>query len=284
MPGLTVAETAGACLGIALTVRFLLQTACPAAARGLNRASSRYSANLREEFIHWPSARIAIGLFASGILCAGILFVATGSASVSLASGTVPMSLAGTIIRWYRRRRRIRVLSQLPALLDLLAGHMKAGHSLPSALAETVPLLPAGLREEMQWVLQKSRLGTHLTVALREWEERIPAEEISLIVRPLRAALPGGGNVVELLERTRDILMRRHRTHRKLRSMTAQARLQAAVLTLLPPLFLGALSLIDPGFVSSLIGTPQGRTVLAAAGLLQLCGWLTIRRILGVRV
>jgi len=281
MAGLNAAETAGACMGIALTVRFLLRTAFPVAARGLNVTSRRYSASLREEFIHWPAARIAAGLFSSGFLFAGISFLSTGSTTVGMVSGIVPTLLAGTAIRRYRRRRRKRILTQLPVLLDLVAGHMKAGHSLPSSLAEVAPLLPSGIRQEMQWVLQKSRLGTAVTVALSEWEERIPAEEISLIVRPLKAALPGGGNVVDLLERTRGILVRRERTQRRLRSMTAQARLQAIVLTLLPPLFVGVLFLIVPRCAFALIGTPQGQAILAAAAFLQLLGWLTIRKILG---
>jgi len=65
--------------------------------------------------------------------------------------------------------------------------------------------------------------------------------------------------------------------------MTAQARLQAAVLTLLPPSFAAVLSRIDPGFFPNLIGTPQGKAILLAAIVLQTMGWLTIRKILSVR-
>jgi tight adherence protein B len=135
----------------------------------------------------------------------------------------------------------------------------------------------------MAWVLQRNRLGTPLAEALAHWEERIRSEETSLFVRPLRAAIPGGGNIVDLLERTRDILRLRMRTTEKLRSMTAQARLQALVLTLLPPAFAVALSKVDPGFFPNLLGTPQGKTIMAIAFLLQVLGWITIRKILSVR-
>jgi tight adherence protein B len=171
----------------------------------------------------------------------------------------------------------------LPSFLDLLSGHVRAGHSLPESLAETVPLLPAGIREEMAWVLQQNRLGTPLAEALAHWEARIRSEESSLLVRPLRAAIPGGGNIVDLLERTRDILRLRMRTTEKLRSATAQARLQAIVLTLLPPAFAIAISKVDPGFFPILLGTPQGKTILAVSFVLQVMGWVTIRKILSVR-
>ncbi|MGZ9163479.1 MAG: type II secretion system F family protein, partial [Candidatus Deferrimicrobiaceae bacterium] len=214
---------------------------------------------------------------------AGAALAATRSVAVAAASGTAPVLFAGLLIRWYRSRRKRSILSQLPSLLDLLSGHVRAGHSLSESLAETVPLLPAGIREEMAWVLQQNRLGTPLPEALADWEERMGSEETSLLVRPLGAAIPGGGNIVELLERTRDILRLRMRATEKLRSMTAQARLQAMVLTLLPPAIAVALSKVDPRFFPSLLGTSQGKTIIAIAFALQFLGWVTIRKILSVR-
>jgi tight adherence protein B len=207
----------------------------------------------------------------------------TRSAAVAAVFGAAPVLLAGLLVRWYRDRRKRSILSQLPSFLDLLSGHVRAGHSLPESLAQTVPLLPAGIREEMAWVLQQNRLGTPLAEALAHWEARIRSEESSLLVRPLRAAIPGGGNIVDLLERTRDILRLRMRTTEKLRSATAQARLQAMVLTLLPPAFAVAISKVDPGFFPSLLGTPQGKTIMAVSIVLQVMGWVTIRKILSVR-
>jgi len=252
--GLTLTEAGIFLLGAALIARFLLRAALPQAHTRFVSAANRRSDELREEFVLLPPARISAFLLVSAIVLAGSALAASR-----------------------------RVISQLPSLLDLLSGHVRAGHSLPESLAETVPLLPAGIREEMAWVLQQNRLGTPLAVALAQWEDRIRSEEISLLVRPLRAAIPGGGNIVDLLERTRDILQLRMRTTEKLRSMTAQARLQASVLTLLPPVFAAALSKVDPGFYPNLLGTPQGKAIIAIAFVLQVMGWITIRKILSVR-
>jgi tight adherence protein B len=281
--GLTRAEAGIFFLGAAVIVRFLLRAAVPQARTRLVSAANRHSDDLREEFVSLAPARIvAVLLFASTVLAAGAL-AATHSVAVAASAGTAPILFTGLLIRWFRDRRKRSILSQLPSLLDLLSGHVRAGHSLPESLAETVPLLPSGIREEMAWVLQQIRLGTPLAQAFALWENRIRSEEISLLVRPLQAAIPGGGNIVDLLERTRDILRLRMRADEKLRSMTAQARLQALVLTLLPPAFAVALSRIDPGFFPNLLGTPQGKSILAIALLLQVLGWITIRKILSVR-
>jgi tight adherence protein B len=281
--GLTPGETGIFALGAALITRFLLRAALPRARKGFVSAANRHSSDLREEFVLLPPARVAAALLVSASVLAGAALASTRSIPVAAACGAAPILSAGFLIRWYRNRRKRSILAQLPSLLDLLAGHVRAGHSLSESLAETVPLLPAGIREEMAWVLQQNRLGIALPDALAQWEKRIRSEETSLLVRPLRAAIPGGGNIVDLLERTRDILRLRMRTAEKLRSMTAQARLQALVLTLLPPAFAVALSKVDPGFFPSLLGTPHGKAIMAIAFTLQILGWVTIRKILSVR-
>jgi tight adherence protein B len=171
----------------------------------------------------------------------------------------------------------------MPGFLDVLAGQVKSGHSLQEALSDTIPFLPHEIRKEISWVFRLSRLGTPLSEAFLLWEERMPCEEVSLVVRPLRVALPAGGNVVELLTRSRDILRARNRMREKMRSMTAQARLQAVILTLLPPVFAGVLSKIDATYLPCVLGTPQGKAILGVAAVLQFMGWLSIRAILAVK-
>jgi tight adherence protein B len=281
--GLTLGEAGIFVLGAALIARFLVRDGLPQAHTRFVSAANRHSDELRDEFVLLPPARIAAVLLVSALLLSGTALAATRSIGVAATFGAAPILSAGLLIRWYRNRRKRSILSQLPSLLDLLSGHVRAGYSLSESLAETVPLLPAGIREEMAWIVQKNRLGTALPEALVHWEERIRSEETSLLVRPLRAAIPGGGNIVDLLERTRDILRLRIRATEKLRSMTAQARLQALVLTLLPPAFAIAVSRVDPGFFPNLLGTPQGKAILAIAFTLQVLGWVTMRKILSVR-
>jgi tight adherence protein B len=281
--GLTGPETAFFLLGAALVAHFLLRTALPWAHVRFFSATNRHSDELREEFLHLPPSRIAFALLLSGTSCGIVVLLASGSFAAAVASGSAPALFAGAVVRRYRVRRKKRIIAQIPVLLDLLAGHMKAGHSLAGSLSEIVALLPSGIREEMAWLLQQLRLGVSPVEAFTLWEKRIAGEEVSLLVKPLRAAIPGGGNVVDLLERTRDILRLRHRADEKLRSMTAQARLQAVVLTMLGPVFAAVLSRIDPGFFPKLVGTAQGKALLLLSGTLQVLGWVAIRKILAVR-
>jgi len=281
--GMTAAEALVFCAGTMLIVRFLVITVLPGARRRFLSSAANRSADLQEEFVSLPPSRIVAALGFSGVLCAAMALALAGSAALGVLAGFTPILLSRAAVRWFRSRRKAAILSRLPALLDLLAGHVKAGHSLAESLSESVPLLPAGIREEMAWVLQQTRLGIPIAEALLRWEERIGAEEASLFVRPLRATMSGGGNIADLLERTRDILRMRARMREKMRSMTSQARLQASVLTLLPVAFGAILSRVDPGFLPKLLGSPPGKIILCAVTVLLSLGWLVIRKILSER-
>ncbi len=281
--GMTWAEGALLAVGAALLAAYAVFTAAPRVRGGLEKAAARHAGELREEFLLLPPGKILRAQLLAGVLSGAFVLALTTDVLWAAAALLLPIFLSGMAVRSFRGRRRKRVVSQLPGFLDILAGQVKAGHSLQESLTESIPLLPPGIKEEVSWIFRLCRLGTPLSEAFLLWEERMPCEEVALVVRPLRVALPAGGNLVDLLERSRDILRARIRMEEKMKSMTAQARLQAAVLTLLPPAFMAVLSKVDPAFLPRCLGTAAGKAILLSSGILQLLGWLTIRRILAVK-
>lgn len=281
--GLTMVELASIAGGIALLTRFFFLALAPCLRSRLETTAHKRAEDLREEFLLLPPRQILMTLMVSGVLAATTVMTATADIVWTVIAFFAPIALSGFAVRYIRRRRRKKIISQIPGFLDVLAGQVKAGHSLQEAFSETIPLLPGEIRKEISWVFQLCRLGTPLSEALLLWEERVRCEEVALVVRPLRVALPSGGNIVDLLIRSRDILRARNRMEEKMRSMTAQARLQACVLTSLPPVFVVVLAKVDPDFLPRCLGTVQGKLILGVAGFLQVLGWLTIRKILSVK-
>lgn len=280
---MTAAECALLAGGGACFLLFLHRTLAPYFRARLDRAAVRTSAQLREELLFCSQSQTRHLLIAACAVPAAAATLAAGSAVWGIALGTAPAFLSGFAIRHFRRRRHRRIALQLPGFLEVLAGHVQAGHSLPEALQDSIPLLPRGIREEVSWIRQLIRVGTSLSDALSMWEQRLPCEEVSLLVRPLRIALETGSNVADLLARCKEILQAKLLMEGKLRSMTAQSRLQAAILTLLPFGFIAVLSRIDPAYLPRCLGTAPGIAILTAAALLQIAGWLVIRRIMAAR-
>jgi tight adherence protein B len=259
---------------------FLFRTLGPFFLSRLDNTADTTSRRLREDFMSFSREQVRGFLLSAGLLVALAVIAATGDVFWMMVVGSTPALLCGVFVRHVRVKRRKRIVSQLPAFLEILAGHVKAGHSIPESLQEAIPLIPSGIREEVSWLCQAIRLGTPLPDALLVWEQRMSCEELSLIVRPLRIAIPAGGNLYDLLIRCRDILRTKMRQEEKMRSMTAQARFQALILTLLPPGFILVLSKIEPEYLARCLDTVAGKTLLGIACVLQLLGWVFIRRIM----
>jgi len=270
-------------LAVLFIFRFLYRTAIPWLYGRFDRAATTVSSTLREDLLFLSRLQTGSLLFLLFLIPLTTVSILTRNPWAGSAAGVCFALLSGAIYRGYRNRRRKRIAAQLPGLLDILTGHLQAGHSLPEALHESIPLLPRGVREEVSWIFQRIRVGTSLPEVLSLWEERIPVEEVTLVVRPLNCALSTGSDTANLLGRCRDILQAKQTTEGRLQSMTAQSRLQAIVLTLLPPGFLLVLSKVDPSYPSRCLGTAPGITLLSMAALLQLAGWLCIRKIMGER-
>ena len=279
---MTIAEYFLFACGAFCLVVFLFRSVAPYFRSRLNRTAETTARSLREDFLSLSPEQVRRMLLASGAMAGFATVVATRDVFWMAVIGLSPVLFSGVVVRRVRGRRRKRIVSQLPAFLEILSGHVKAGHSIPESFLEAIPLLPSGIREEVSWLCQSIRLGTPLPDALLLWEERMACLEVSLVVRPLRIAIPAGGNLYDLLTRCRGILDAKMRHQDKVRSMTAQARLQALILTLLPLGFIAVLSKIEPEYLTRCRETMAGKGILAIAGALQLLGWLSIRRIMAV--
>ena len=266
--------------GAICLVVFLFRSAAPYLRSRLDCAAETSAQSLREDFLSLSPDQARRILLASGAMAGIASVAATKNVFWMIVFGLSPVLLSGVAVRQIRFRRRKRIVGQLPAFLEILSGHVKAGHSVPESFQEAIPFLPSGIREEVSWLCQSIRLGTSLSEALLLWDERMACLEVSLVVRPLRIAIPAGGNLYDLLTRCRNILDLKMRQQEKVRSTTSQARLQAIILTLLPLGFIAVLSKIEPEYLSRCRETAAGKIVLAVAGMLQLFGWLSIRKIM----
>lgn len=281
--GMTFVEYFLFVVGAICIAFFLVQVIAPYFRYRLENTAEVTSRILREEFLSLNSKQVRGILLAAGGVAGIAVMVSTRNIFWILVVCAMPVLFSGVVVRTIRSKRRRRIVSQLPAFLEILAGHVKAGHSIPESLQEAVPLLASGIREEIAWLCQVIRLGTPLPDAFLAWEQRMACEEVSMIVFPLRIAIPAGGNLYELLSRCRDILRAKTQQEERMHSMTAQARLQAIVLSLLPPGFIGVLSKVDPEYLDRCLRTGAGRSILAIALVLQVLGWISIRRIMTVK-
>jgi tight adherence protein B len=183
-----------------------------------------------------------------------------------------------------RARRLRRFEEQLPDALTMLSGALRAGLSLRSAIGQLVIEAPAPLGQEFTLLLREQRLGATLEQSLNGMARRIPTPTTILTVSAMRIASETGGGLAEMLERTAHTVRSRLQIEGKIEALTAQGKLQAWIVGLLPVGLMVVLDQMEPATMSVLWHTPMGWGALAAIGVLEALGMFVIRRIVAIDV
>lgn len=227
-------------------------------------------------------------LFAGQLLLMVLAGAAAGgiSGSVWLAGAAVALSFwaPGHLYRVLRRRRLRRFDEQLPDALLLLAGALRAGVALPTALQQVVAQAAGPLGQEFSLLLREQRVGVGFDQALTELGRRVPTDSALLLVSGLRIASETGGALAETLDRISGTVRCRLQMEGKIDALTSQGRLQAWVVGALPLVLIGVLHHMEPQAMAMLWSTPAGWAVLGLIGFLLTLGFWMIRRIVAIDV
>ena len=198
---------------------------------------------------------------------------------LSLALGGLPVFLA--VQR--RRRRLARMERQLPDALDLLCRALRAGHALPSALRMAAEEGAAPLAGEFRILVDEVGYGAALPEALRRMAARNPGGDIGCFVVAVLIQRDTGGNLAELLAGIATLVRQRQTLRGQVRVATAEARLSAWILGLLPFVLAAALHIAHPGFIGLLWTDPVGRRLLAIVAALLVAGLAWMRMLVRIQ-
>mgnify|MGYP001185117252 FL=1 len=199
---------------------------------------------------------------------------------VAASGATAPRLVVG----WLRHRWRQRLAAQLPDALALWAGLLRAGQAMAPALAQLASRQAEPLGRELRLVLSHYRLGVALDAAVAQFRDRAAVADLRMLATLLRAQRELGGNLAESLERLATMLRSRLAMEARIRSLTAQGRLQGVVVGVLPLLLGLVLCFMEPEAMKSMIVTPVGWGAIALLVVLEAAGFLMIRRIVDIDV
>jgi tight adherence protein B len=183
-----------------------------------------------------------------------------------------------------RKKRQFKLVRQMPDGIASLSGALRAGLSLPQALATLAEQQPKPFCQEFELVVRKQRLGMPLDQALTELEARVPGTEMSMFVTAVRIAREMGGNLSESLERLADTLRRKLAMEDKILALTSQGKMQGWIVGLLPVFLALVLTFMEPEAMKPLFTTWVGYGVIAAVAVLEFIGALLIRKIVNIEV
>jgi tight adherence protein B len=201
------------------------------------------------------------------------------------AVGAVLAEAWGSIILLRARaaQRRRRLEGQLPDALTVIAGSMDAGHSFQRALQMLQEEVGAPLSEELDRALQESALGGSLVDGLDHMAARLDIEDLRWMVQAIRIQQSVGGKLADVLRTLSDFMRARDEVRREVRALSAEGRMSAWVLGLMPVFLIVALQSANPGYLDPML-QGWGLMVSAACTASVATGVLTIVRMVKIEV
>ncbi|CAG9165023.1 hypothetical protein LMG23992_00169 [Cupriavidus laharis] len=183
------------------------------------------------------------------------------------------------------RAKRVRQMeAQLPDAVDMIARALRAGHSFSGALGMVGQEMKAPIGPEFRTTFEEINYGVALDEAMTNLAIRVPVGDLRYFVIAVLIQRESGGNLAEILDTIGNMVRERLKLFDKIRVLSAEGRMSAWVLGLLPFATAGVILMINPGFMKVLWEDPIGLKMVGGALVSMTFGVLWMRKIIRIRV
>ncbi|MFP3889707.1 type II secretion system F family protein [uncultured Ralstonia sp.] len=221
-------------------------------------------------------------LFAAGTAVAGSLLpvplIIVGA--VALLVGMLPTLYIARL----RNKRIKRLEVQLPDAVDMIARALRAGHSFASALGMVGQEIKEPMGPEFRITFEEINYGVAVDEALTNLAMRVPVNDLRYFVIAVLIQRESGGNLAEILDTIGMLVRERLKLYDKIRVLSAEGRLSAWILGLLPFCTAGLILVVNPDFMKVLWTDEMGLKMIGAALINMVLGVLWMRKIIRIRV
>jgi tight adherence protein B len=187
-------------------------------------------------------------------------------------------------LRILRGRRQKKFGAQFPDAIDMIVRSLRAGHPVPIAITMVARELPDPVGTEFGLVADEITYGSDLETAMRNLYYRNGQDDLPLFVTAVAIQSSTGGNLGEILQNLSGVIRQRFKMRRKIRSLAAEGRASALILSSLPIGIFFIIQFIAPDFYASVWHQDLTKTCLAAAGTWMGIGNFIMYRMVNFRI
>jgi tight adherence protein B len=259
--------------------------------------AAAYSENtarqMEDMFLFIPPRRILELAAASAAVCFLLGFLLFGGVDgqsflIGLGVGGLMAGIGWTIPRRVlavlKQRRLERFNLQLVDSLVNMSNALKAGFSLQQAIELVVKEGQNPISQEFGMYLHQMRVGLPMEEALASLQKRVGSADLNLMVSAFETARQTGGNLTEVFEKIAHTIRERLRIELRIKTLTAQGRLQGIIVGAMPLLLGVAMFFLDPVMMMTFLHSAFGLAMLAGVIILEFLGALMIRKIIRIDV
>lgn len=258
----------------------------PRLQRALQRTPRAYQLDrmLVQSGLDWSVSGLLMACAMLWVLCALVVVILGQPLVLAVLAGAALGLLPLLYLQRQRRLRLVLMERQLPEALDLMTRALRAGHAFSSGLQMAGDELAEPIAGELRLVHDEINYGTSLPQALVNLSERVPITDLRYFVVAVLIQRESGGNLTEMLVNLSRLIRERLKLHDRVRVLSAEGRMSAWILGLMPFGLAGLLNLLNPEFMSALWTDPIGITILKWLAALMVMGILMLHRIVRIRV
>ena len=224
---------------------------------------------------------LAMALGLTGYLT---FYILTKSQVLSFLLAVACAGLPLFALRSKKKKRMAKFEKQLPEGLGLIARALRAGHAFTSGMKLASEEFGDPLGPEFDETLDEINFGVSVPEALKNLAQRVDCPDVRFFVVSVILQRETGGNLAEIIENLAHLIRERFKFRGKLRVLTAEGRLSATILLILPFVLFLAFLLLSPKYVADLVSDPIGKIMVGIGAFLMFIGILLIKRIIKVEV
>lgn len=228
---------------------------------------------------YWVSACIlGAGLAALSFVIYPNIFVVTAVLFVGI------FGLPRWILKNMRTRRQNIFLNDFADALDVMTRGLKSGLPVTEAMKIIATESGPPVGPEFAEVVEGQRLGISLEQGIERMVERIPLPEVNFLAIVMAIQSKTGGNLSEALGNLSRVLRDRKKMKQKVQSVSQEAKSSAAIIGSLPFVLMGALTMLNPTYLSPLFNTQMGHILLIGSGIWMTTGVLVMRKMINFQI
>jgi tight adherence protein B len=239
---------------------------------------------LQQSGSSWSVAQL-LGYCATVALCTVALIpVVAVPMQLMLVAATLTAILPVLHVMRLRGKRIRQMEAQLPDAVDMISRALRAGHAFSGALGMVGQEMKAPIGPEFRTTFEEINYGVALDEAMTNLAIRVPVGDLRYFVIAVLIQRESGGNLAEILDTIGTMVRERLKLFDKIRVLSAEGRMSAWVLGLLPFGTAGMILVVNPGFMKVLWEDPMGLKMVGGALVSMTLGVLWMRKIIRIRV
>ncbi|HEX9683585.1 MAG TPA: VWA domain-containing protein [Acidimicrobiales bacterium] len=227
----------------------------------------------------------ALTFYVAIVLVGGILgLVFTQSLIGALVTLVIFALVPPAVLNFLAGRRKKQFMRQLPDMLQLLSGSLRAGYSLMQGVEAVSQEIEDPMGYELRRIVAESRLGKQLDVALDDAATRMGSDDFGWAVMAIKIQREVGGNLAELLDTVAETMLQRERLRREVSALTAEGRISAIILGALPVGMMAILYAINREYIQLLFDERLGQVMLGGSFVMAVLGFYWMKKIIEIEI